>query len=76
MPCTGRVFVGSGTTSLVAAKLGRNSIGIELNESYASMARERIADTCGLLCEVTSDAPRRARIQTNSGARAPRPAGA
>jgi len=37
-------FLGSGTTLLVARKLGRNGIGIELSEAYAEMARQRIAD--------------------------------
>ena len=34
-------FVGSGTTCAVASKLGRNSIGIELNEEYFKLARKR-----------------------------------
>ena len=37
-------FLGSGTTLLVARKLGRNGIGIELSEAYAEMARQRIAE--------------------------------
>lgn len=35
-------FLGSGTTLLVADRLGRNGVGIELNPDYAEMARERI----------------------------------
>lgn len=35
-------FLGSGTTALVANRLGRNAIGIELNPEYAAMARHRI----------------------------------
>jgi DNA modification methylase len=35
-------FFGAGTTGLVAARLGREFIGIELNQSYCDMARKRI----------------------------------
>lgn len=38
-------FFGAGTTGLVAQRLGRNWIGCELNEEYATMAMERIQ--CG-----------------------------
>lgn len=35
-------FAGSGTTGLVACKLGRSFVGIELNPEYADMARRRM----------------------------------
>ena len=35
------IFAGSGTTLRVASKLGRNSIGIEINEEYLEIARKR-----------------------------------
>ena len=35
-------FMGSGTVGLVAVKLGRSYLGIELNPEYAEMARKRI----------------------------------
>ncbi len=38
-------FAGSGTTLQVARHYGRDSIGIELSETYAAMARERIEQT-------------------------------
>lgn len=36
-------FAGSGTTLLVAQRLGRNSIGIELNPDYCEIAKRRIS---------------------------------
>lgn len=35
-------FAGAGTTGLVAARLGRRFIGVELNPDYAAIARDRI----------------------------------
>ena len=37
-------FFGTGTTGAVAAKLGRRYIGIERDEGYVRVARERLAD--------------------------------
>lgn len=37
-------FSGSGTTAVVAKKLNRNYIGMDLNETYADMAEKRIAE--------------------------------
>jgi DNA modification methylase len=36
-------FMGSGTTALVAKQLGRDYIGIELNENYIKLAEERLS---------------------------------
>lgn len=36
-------FLGSGTTSVVAKKLGRHYCGIEINEEYALLAEKRLA---------------------------------
>ena len=36
-------FVGSGTSALVARRLGRRFIGIELKPKYANLARQRLA---------------------------------
>ena len=35
-------FIGSGTTAVVAKKLGRNYLGIELNPEYIKMANKRL----------------------------------
>lgn len=37
-------FVGSGTTSVVAAELGRCHIGIEVQQRFVDIARQRLAD--------------------------------
>lgn len=42
-------FSGAGTTCMVAKKLNRRYIGIELNEKYCQMARDRIETECGTL---------------------------
>jgi site-specific DNA-methyltransferase (adenine-specific) len=36
-------FLGSGTTAVVAKKLGRNFLGIEIDETYACLAEKRLA---------------------------------
>ena len=46
-------FLGSGTTAVVAVKLGRNAIGCELSPKYVEMATRRIRHECGLLAEIT-----------------------
>ena len=40
-------FLGSGTTSLAAMKLGRNSVGYELNGEYLSAIREKLCLPAG-----------------------------
>lgn len=42
-------FSGAGTTGLVALRLGRSYIGIELNPDYAAMGRQRLRDDAPLL---------------------------
>jgi site-specific DNA-methyltransferase (adenine-specific) len=36
-------FLGSGTTSVVAKKLGRQYVGVEIDELYACLAEKRLA---------------------------------
>lgn len=47
-------FGGAGTTGLVADRLNRNAILIELNPAYADMARRRIHDDAPLLGRVSA----------------------
>lgn len=42
-------FAGAGTTLVVAERLGRDSLGIELNADYCDLARRRIRDDSPLL---------------------------
>jgi DNA modification methylase len=49
-------FSGAGTTCLVAAKMGRNAIGIEMKQEYQAMAAKRIKADMGMLVEVTTTA--------------------
>ena len=44
-------FAGAGTTGLVADRLQRNAIGIELNSDYAAMAQRRISADRGALLD-------------------------
>ena len=48
-------FGGAGTTGLVADRLGRNAILIELNPAYAEMARERVINDAGMFAEVAAE---------------------
>jgi len=41
-------FLGSGTTMLAASKIGRHSVGVEIDDEYAKLAKERIESTIGL----------------------------
>lgn len=47
-------FGGAGTTGLVADRLHRNAILIELNPAYADIARRRIQTDAGLFAEVAN----------------------
>ncbi|MBQ7352796.1 MAG: thermonuclease family protein [Clostridia bacterium] len=42
-------FVGSGTTSLAAKNLGRNSIGYEINKEFAPIINEKLNGSCSML---------------------------
>lgn len=47
-------FGGAGTTGLVADRLRRNAVLIELNPEYAAMAKRRIEKDAGLFAEVAA----------------------
>ncbi|MFH1254251.1 MAG: site-specific DNA-methyltransferase, partial [bacterium] len=46
-------FLGSGTTSEVAQRMGRNSIGIDIVPEYTEMAKEKIAQKNCLYSAIT-----------------------
>jgi DNA modification methylase len=50
-------FAGAFTTALAADRLGRDAIGIELNERYCRMARERLEDDAGMFAALSEQAP-------------------
>jgi DNA modification methylase len=47
-------FGGSGTVGLVADRLGRNAILIDLNPEYCAMARQRIHDDAPMFAQVSA----------------------
>jgi DNA modification methylase len=51
-------FLGSGTTTIAAMLHGRNSIGYEIDDTYAKLARRRISDsrTLDMTTEISVDA--------------------
>jgi len=56
-PCTVLdPFAGSGTTGVVALRLGRSFVGIELNPEYVEMARRRIENDAPLFNTVEESA--------------------
>jgi DNA modification methylase len=48
-------FLGAGTTALVADRLGRDCIGVELNSGYAEMAERRLRDDAGMFAQVATE---------------------
>jgi DNA modification methylase len=46
-------FFGAGTTGLVADRLQRNCIGVELNTGYAEIARKRISVEAGIFADIS-----------------------
>lgn len=56
VPCTVLdPFAGAFTTALVADRLGRDAIGIELNADYIAMAKRRIEQDAGLFAQFAAD---------------------
>jgi DNA modification methylase len=53
-------FLGTGTTTVAAAKTGRHSIGIEVDEHYFDLAHKRIANETSSLFSQTTIFARRA----------------
>lgn len=58
VPCVvADIFLGSGTTAMVAVQLGRDYLGIELNPAYAKMADDRIGSALAPETYTKADAP-------------------
>jgi SAM-dependent methyltransferase len=56
VPCTVLdCFSGAGTTALVAHRLGRDAISIDLSESYTAMARARLEGDAGMFADLDGD---------------------
>lgn len=54
-PCTVLdPFAGAFTTAMVADRLQRNAIGIELNPDYCAMAERRLVKDAGMFAEITA----------------------
>jgi DNA modification methylase len=64
-------FFGAGTSGLVADRLQRDCIGIELNLAYAEIARKRIQGDAPLFAEVASAAPEPMKQEQASFAEVP-----
>ena len=47
-------FAGSGTTAMVADRLQRHAIGIDLNVAYRDLAIDRVRDDAGLFADVSA----------------------
>ena len=50
-------FSGAGTSALVADRLGRNAVGIDLSHQYVEMARERLTADCPLFADLSPPPP-------------------
>ena len=68
-------FGGAGTTGLVADRLGRSAILIELNPAYAEMAERRLKDDAGMFAEISRDHPDDYDAQRTSRAHSRKPTG-
>jgi DNA modification methylase len=64
-------FGGAGTTALVADRLGRDAILVELKESYARMSEKRIREEAPLLTAVEVEAAAPAASDNGHGAAVP-----
>ena len=60
-------FAGAGTVGLVAQRLGRSSVMIEISEEYALMARDRISKDMPLFSQVELNSSTRIEIDEHPG---------
>ena len=54
-------FMGTGTTTVAAARWGRNSIGVEIDPHYLGLAQKRIRKSTDSLCLALKSAPNQYR---------------
>jgi hypothetical protein len=50
-------FSGAGTALLVADRLGRDAVGIDLSHAYIDMTRERLTADCPLFMDIGPSPP-------------------
>jgi site-specific DNA-methyltransferase (adenine-specific)/site-specific DNA-methyltransferase (cytosine-N4-specific) len=62
-------FMGSGTTLLVANRMQRHSIGIEIKEEYFEMVKSQVSPVSTFLLEPSNEYARKTKIERRAGLR-------
>jgi len=61
-------FLGSGTTAVAAERLGRNWIGVEINEAYCAICEQRLRELRGLFASTENAGGAEATPEAKAGA--------